>query len=121
MFSDELLTRAIRVNDRLLKDFVDVYFRQAFEAFCGSQKQVDLMLRQSRRANPEHSIPGLEPARSLSFRAAHANARGSFCGHHPKICADAKHLLTRFGDPCDVPFRGSEINRSPHNENKEKK
>jgi polyhydroxyalkanoate synthesis repressor PhaR len=39
MFSNELLTRAIRVNDRLLKDFVDVYFRQAFEAFCGSQKR----------------------------------------------------------------------------------
>jgi len=47
MFSNELLTHAIRVNDRLLKDFVDVYFRQAFEAFCGSQKQVDLMLRQA--------------------------------------------------------------------------
>jgi polyhydroxyalkanoate synthesis repressor PhaR len=47
LFSTELLTRAIRVNDRLLKDFVDVYFRQAFEAFCGSQKQVDQMLRQT--------------------------------------------------------------------------
>jgi polyhydroxyalkanoate synthesis repressor PhaR len=47
MFSNELLTRAIRVNDQLLKDFVDVYFRQAFEAFCGSQKQVDQMLRQA--------------------------------------------------------------------------
>ena len=47
MFSSELLIRAIRVNDRLLKDFVDVYFRQAFEAFCGSQKQVDQMLRQA--------------------------------------------------------------------------
>ncbi|MFY9984349.1 MAG: polyhydroxyalkanoate synthesis regulator DNA-binding domain-containing protein [Chthoniobacterales bacterium] len=47
MFSNELLTRAIRVNDRLLKDFVDVYFRQAFEAFCGSQRHVDQMLRQA--------------------------------------------------------------------------
>ena len=47
MFSNELLTRAIRVNDRLLRDFVDVYFRQAFEAFCGSQKQIDQMLRQA--------------------------------------------------------------------------
>ena len=34
---------AIRVNDRLLKDFVHVYSRQAF---CGSQKQLDQMLRQ---------------------------------------------------------------------------
>jgi polyhydroxyalkanoate synthesis repressor PhaR len=48
LFSNELLTRAIRVNDRLLKDFVDVYFRQAFEAFCGSQKQFDQMLHQAR-------------------------------------------------------------------------
>ena len=47
MFSSELLTRAIRVNERLLKDFVDVYFRQAFEAYCRSQKQVDQMLRQT--------------------------------------------------------------------------
>lgn len=45
LFSNELLTRAIRVSDRLLKDFVDVYFHQAFEAFCGSQKQVDQVLR----------------------------------------------------------------------------
>jgi hypothetical protein len=51
-----LLTRAIRVNDRLLKDFVDVYFRQAFEAFCGSQKQVDLMLRQA------HHLTSVLPA-----------------------------------------------------------
>ncbi len=47
MFSNELLTQAIRVNDSLLKDFVDVYFRQAFEAFCGSQRHVDQMLRQA--------------------------------------------------------------------------
>jgi polyhydroxyalkanoate synthesis repressor PhaR len=59
MFSNELLTRAIRVNDRLLKDFVDVYFRQAFEAFCGSQKQVDQMLRQA-----HHLTSGLPGAAS---------------------------------------------------------
>lgn len=47
LFSNELLTRAIRVSDRLLQDFVDVYFRQAFEAFCSSQKQLDHMLRQA--------------------------------------------------------------------------
>lgn len=46
-FSNELLTQTIRVNDAVLKDFVDVYFRQAFEAFCVSQKQVDQFLRQT--------------------------------------------------------------------------
>ena len=56
MFSNELLIRTIRVNDRLLKDFVDVYFRQAFEAFCVSQKQVELMLRQA------HHLTSVLPA-----------------------------------------------------------
>jgi polyhydroxyalkanoate synthesis repressor PhaR len=60
MFSNELLTRAIRVNDRLLKDFVDVYFRQAFEAFCGSQKKVDQMLRQA------HHLTSFLPAAASS-------------------------------------------------------
>ena len=60
LFSNELLIRAIRVNDRLLKDFVDVYFRQAFEAFCISQKQVDLMLRQA------HRLTSVLPAAALS-------------------------------------------------------
>ena len=60
MFSNELLTRAIRVNDRLLKDFVDLYFRQAFEAFCGSQKQVDQMLRQA------HDLTSMLPSAASS-------------------------------------------------------
>lgn len=58
MFSNELLTQAIRVNDSLLKDFVDVYFRQAFEAFCGSQKQVDQMLRHA------HQLTNVIPAQT---------------------------------------------------------
>jgi polyhydroxyalkanoate synthesis repressor PhaR len=61
MFSNELLTRAIRVNERLLKDFVDVYFRQAFETFCGeAQKQVDQMLRQT------HHLTSVLPAAASS-------------------------------------------------------
>jgi polyhydroxyalkanoate synthesis repressor PhaR len=63
VFSKELLTRAIRVNDRLLKDFVDLYFRQAFEAFCGSQKQVDQMLRQA------HHLTSMLPAAAVSSAA----------------------------------------------------
>jgi len=50
-----------------------------------------------------------------------ANARGSFRGHDPKTFVQMQNLLARFGNPCDVRFRSSGINRSPHNENKEKK
>jgi len=60
LFSSEFLIRAIRVNDRLLKDFVEVYFRQAFEAFCVSQKQVELTLRQA------HHLTSVLPAAALS-------------------------------------------------------
>ena len=93
MFSNELLTRAIRVNDRLLKDFVDVYFRQAFEAFCGSQKQVDQMLRQA------HHLTSVLPAAASSaanflppwmpFSAPHtsAPAPASVSNEHPGSAA----------------------------------
>ena len=67
VFSNELLTRAIRVNDRLLNDFVDRYFRQAFEVFCGSQKQFDEMLREAHQlttaiAQPANWVRGLFPS-----------------------------------------------------------
>jgi hypothetical protein len=41
-----------------------------------------------------------------------------FGGMIPKSCAIAKSVLTRFGDPCDIPFRSSGIIRSPHKEKK---
>jgi hypothetical protein len=48
----------------------------------------------------------------------HANARGSFRGHNSKVCANAKILLARFGNPCDLRLRSSGITRSPHKEEK---
>ncbi len=66
LFSTELLSRAIRVNDRLLKDFVDLYFRQAFEAFCASQKKFEEMMREAHQltsalASPATWMRGLFP------------------------------------------------------------
>src|ERR1700726_4687565 len=82
----------------------------------------------------------------MSARAAHASAHASFGGEDPlrkqkggnsqygkyagslvglplaffkNICANAKHLLARFGNQCDLPLRSSGITRSPHQENKE--
>ena len=52
------------------------------------------------------------PARTL---AAH-------CGDSlEKICANAKNLLARSGNPCNGPSRSSGVTRSPHNQNKEEK
>jgi len=67
VFSSELLTRAIRVSDSLLNDFVDRYFREAFEVFCASQKQFDEMLREAHQlttafAQPTNWVRGLFPS-----------------------------------------------------------
>jgi polyhydroxyalkanoate synthesis repressor PhaR len=67
VFSNELLTRAIRVSDSLLNDFVDRYFREAFEVFCGSQKQFDEMLREAHQltsafTQPANWVRGLFPS-----------------------------------------------------------
>jgi polyhydroxyalkanoate synthesis repressor PhaR len=58
VFSNELLIRAIRANDNLLKDFVDLYFRQAFEVFCASQKQFEQMLREAHHLTSAIATPG---------------------------------------------------------------
>ena len=84
LFSNELLIRAIRVNDRLLKDFVDVYFRQAFEAFCRSQKQVDQMLRQAHHLTSVLPTAAnlLSPWMALSARLPSAPAPAGESNEH---------------------------------------
>ena len=58
-----------------------------------------------------HSVPVARPARFLSFRAAHANARGSFRERDPSLLQNAQDCGA-FGNPGDVPFRSSGITRS---------
>ena len=42
-------------------------------------------------------------------------------GTIPKVVQLQKSVLTRFGYPCDVPFRSSGITRSPHKEKEVRK
>src|SRR5271166_4740659 len=71
--------------------------RPRFQCLAGNPRVcLRSVCKRSRRANLEHSIPVARPARFLSFRATHANARGSSRGHNPKkVCAHAKSLLAR--------------------------
>ena len=57
LFSSELLIRTIRVKDRLLGDFVDLYFRQAFEAFCHSRSQFERALQEARHLSSSFAHP----------------------------------------------------------------
>ena len=59
VFSSEVLLQAIRANDRLLGEFMELYFRQAFEAFCASQRQFQEMMREARRVAANLTNPAV--------------------------------------------------------------
>ena len=50
-----LLVRLIRMNDQLIKDFIDKYFNQALQSFIEYQRQLEEQLRRS------HGLPTLFP------------------------------------------------------------
>lgn len=50
-FPVPLLVRLIRVNDQLVKDFIETYFNQAFQSFQDYQKQFEQQLRKA------HGLP----------------------------------------------------------------
>src|SRR5512132_2364418 len=51
-----LLVRIIRMNDRLVKDFVDKYFNQALQSFLDYQQQVEEQIRRT------HGLPSVFPS-----------------------------------------------------------
>lgn len=77
-----LLTRVIRMNDQLIKDFIEKYFNQALESFLQYQARTEEQIRRT-HGLPE-SFPSvsawtkavLEPF-TAPFRAAMANSTSS--------------------------------------------
>ena len=51
-----LLVRLIRMNDQLIKDFIEKYFNQALNSFLGYQKQLEEQIRQT------HGLPAAFPS-----------------------------------------------------------
>jgi len=62
-FPVPLLVRVIRVNDQLVKDFIEKYFNQALHSFLQYQQQVEERLRQV------HGLPAVYPAVSAWTKA----------------------------------------------------
>jgi polyhydroxyalkanoate synthesis repressor PhaR len=58
-----LLVRLIRMNDLLIKDFIDKYFNQALKSFSDYQQQLEEQLRRS------HGLPPVLPAVSAWTKA----------------------------------------------------
>jgi polyhydroxyalkanoate synthesis regulator protein len=62
-FPVPLLVRLIRVNDQLVKDFIEKYFNQALHSFLDYQHQVEERLREV------HGLPSVYPAVSAWTKA----------------------------------------------------
>jgi len=62
-FPVPLLARVIRVNDQLVKDFIEKYFNQALHSFLDYQHQLEEQLRQV------HGLPAVYPAVSAWTKA----------------------------------------------------
>lgn len=58
-----LLVRIIRMNDQLVKDFVDKYFNQALQSFLDYQQQVEDQIRRT------HGLPAVFPSVSAWTKA----------------------------------------------------
>src|SRR5204862_1717979 len=58
-----LLVRIIRMNDQLVKDFIDKYFNQALESFLEYQRRVEEQIRRS------HGLPSALPLMSAWTKA----------------------------------------------------
>lgn len=79
-FPVPLLLRLIRMNDQLVKDFIEKYFNQALKSFLDYQRQVE---EQMRRA---HGLPTSLPSLSAWTEALmkpFASAFGSHAGNQP--------------------------------------
>jgi polyhydroxyalkanoate synthesis repressor PhaR len=58
-----LLVRIIRMNDQLVKDFIEKYFNQALKSFFDYQKRIEEQIRQS------HGLPPVFPSVSAWTKA----------------------------------------------------
>jgi polyhydroxyalkanoate synthesis repressor PhaR len=58
-----LLVRLIRMNDQLIKDFIEKYFNQALQSFVEYQRQVEEQIRRT------HGLPAVFPSVSAWTQA----------------------------------------------------
>ena len=62
-FPVPLLVRVIRMNDQLVKDFIEKYFNQALKSFLDYQQQVEEQIRRA------HGLPTVFPSVSAWTKA----------------------------------------------------
>ena len=85
-----LLIRLIRMNDRLVKDFIEKYFNQALKSFFDYQRHVEEQIRQT------HGLPPVFPSVSAWTKAMLEPFSAVFSGP-----AETKSAQTQTKTPVD--------------------
>ena len=70
-----LLVRIIRMNDQLVKDFIEKYFNQALKSFLDYQQQVEEQIRRT------HGLPSVFPSVSAWTKAVLEPFASAFSSH----------------------------------------
>jgi polyhydroxyalkanoate synthesis repressor PhaR len=70
-----LLVRIIRMNDQLVKDFIEKYFNQALKSFLDYQQQVEEQIRRT------HGLPSVFPSMSAWTKAMLEPFATALSGH----------------------------------------
>ena len=70
-----LLLRIIRMNDQLVKDFIEKYFNQALKSFLDYQQQVEEQIRRT------HGLPSVFPSVSAWTKAMLEPLASAWSGH----------------------------------------
>jgi polyhydroxyalkanoate synthesis repressor PhaR len=71
-----LLVRIIRMNDQLVKDFIEKYFNQALNSFLEYQRRVEEQIRQT------HGLPSALPLVSAWTKAVLEPFSSAIAGHN---------------------------------------
>src|SRR5690349_1815401 len=78
-----LLVRLIRMNDQLVKDFIEKYFNQALKSFLDYQQQVEEQIRRT------HGLPSVFPSVSAWTKAMLGPLASAFSTNPPGATAEA--------------------------------
>src|SRR5215472_15486058 len=73
-----LLVRIIRMNDQLVKDFIEKYFNQALKSFLDYQQQVEEQIRRT------HGLPSVFPSVSAWTKAMLEPLASAWSGRSPE-------------------------------------
>ncbi len=90
-----LLVRIIRMNDQLVKDFIEKYFNQALKSFLDYQQQVEEQIRRT------HGLPSVFPSVSAWTKAMLQPFASALSGH-PLASSDEGGSTIRPPDPAPL-------------------